>query len=49
MDERDTRSLVERLGTPVFVPPPDSQEDLLPKHGVTPEEAAGRTPDGPGC
>lgn len=49
MDERDTRSLVERLGPPVFVPPPDSQEDLVPKHGVTPEEAAGRTPDGPGC
>jgi hypothetical protein len=39
--ERDTRSLVERLGAPVFVPPPDTQDDLVQKYGVTPEQAAG--------
>jgi glyoxylase-like metal-dependent hydrolase (beta-lactamase superfamily II) len=43
--ERDTRSLVERLRTPVFVPPPDSQEDLMQKYGVTAEQAAGGSPD----
>jgi glyoxylase-like metal-dependent hydrolase (beta-lactamase superfamily II) len=43
--ERDTRSLVERLGAPVFVPPPDTQEDLMRKYGVTSEEAAGGSPD----
>jgi hypothetical protein len=43
--ERDTRSFVERLGTPVFVPPPDSQEDLMQKYGVTAEQAEGGSPD----
>ena len=43
--ERDTRSLVERLGTPVFTPPPDTQEDLMRKYGVTAEQAAGGSPD----
>jgi glyoxylase-like metal-dependent hydrolase (beta-lactamase superfamily II) len=43
--ERDTRALVERLGAPVFVPPPDTQEDLVQKFGVTPEQAAGGSPD----
>jgi glyoxylase-like metal-dependent hydrolase (beta-lactamase superfamily II) len=43
--ERDTRSLVERLGAPVFVPPPDSQEDLMQKYDVTAEEASGGSPD----
>jgi glyoxylase-like metal-dependent hydrolase (beta-lactamase superfamily II) len=43
--ERDTRSLVERLGTPVFVPRPDSQEDLMQKYGVTAAQAAGGSPD----
>ena len=43
--ERDTRSLVERLGAPVFVPPPDTQEDLMRKFGVTAEQAAGGSPD----
>lgn len=43
--ERDTRSLVERLGAPVFVPPPDTQEDLMQKFGVTAEQAAGGSPD----
>jgi glyoxylase-like metal-dependent hydrolase (beta-lactamase superfamily II) len=43
--ERDTRSLVERIGAPVFVPPPDSQEDLMQKFGVAAEEASGGSPD----
>ena len=43
--ERDTQSLVERLGVPVFVPPPDTQEDLMRKFGATPEQAAGGSPD----
>ena len=43
--ERDTRSLVERLGVPVFVPPPDTADDLVQKYGATPEQAAGGSPD----
>jgi hypothetical protein len=43
--ERDTRSLVERLGVPVFVPPPDSADDLVRKYGITPEQAGGGSPD----
>ena len=43
--ERDTRSLVERLGAPVFTPPPDTTEDLVHKFGITPERAAGGSPD----
>jgi glyoxylase-like metal-dependent hydrolase (beta-lactamase superfamily II) len=43
--ERDTRSLVGQLGAPVFVPPPDTAEDLMQKFGVTPEQAAGGSPD----
>jgi hypothetical protein len=43
--ERDTQSLVERLGVPVFVPPPDTADDLVQKYGVTPEQAAGGSPD----
>ena len=43
--ERDTRSLVERLGAPVFVPPPDTPDDLVRKYGITPERAAGGSPD----
>jgi hypothetical protein len=31
--ERETRSLVERLRAPVFVPPPDTQDDLVQKYG----------------
>jgi hypothetical protein len=37
--ERDTRSLVERLGAPVYGPPPDSAADLMQKFGVTAEQA----------
>jgi hypothetical protein len=43
--ERDTRSLVERLGVPMFVPPPDTADDLVRKFGITPERAAGGSPD----
>jgi hypothetical protein len=43
--ERDTRSLVERLGVPVFVPAPDTADDLVRKFGITPEEADGGSPD----
>ena len=41
--ERDTQSLVERLGVPVFVPPPDTADDLVRKYGITPEQAGGWT------
>jgi hypothetical protein len=43
--ERDARSLVERLGAPVFVPPPDTQQDLMQKDGVTAEHAGEGSPD----
>jgi len=43
--ERDTRTRVERLGAPVRVPPPDTQEDLMQKSGVTAGQAAGGSPD----
>ncbi len=43
--ERDTQSLVERLGVPVFVPPPDTADDLVRKYGITPEQAGGGSPD----
>lgn len=43
--ERDSRGLIERLGAPVFTPPPDTQEDLMRKYGVTAEQAAGGSPD----
>src|SRR5919204_3327661 len=47
--ERDTRSLVERLSAPVFVPPPDSQGDLMRKYRVTAEQASGAARTWPGC
>jgi glyoxylase-like metal-dependent hydrolase (beta-lactamase superfamily II) len=43
--ERDTQSLVERLGAPVFLPPPDTEADLMQKYGATREQAAGGSPD----
>jgi glyoxylase-like metal-dependent hydrolase (beta-lactamase superfamily II) len=43
--ERDTRSLVERLGAAVFVPPPDSEEDLMEMFGLSREQASGGSPD----
>jgi glyoxylase-like metal-dependent hydrolase (beta-lactamase superfamily II) len=43
--ERDTKSLVERLGVPVFTPLPDSAEDLVQKYGITAEQAGDGSPD----
>jgi glyoxylase-like metal-dependent hydrolase (beta-lactamase superfamily II) len=43
--ERDTRSLVERLGTPVHAPPPESAQDLMDKYGITAEQAGDGSPD----
>ena len=43
--ERDTQRLVERLGVPVFVPPPDIADDLMRKFGITPEQAGDGSPD----
>ena len=43
--ERDAQHLVERLGAPVYTPPPDTADDLVSKFGVTPEQAAGGSPD----
>jgi glyoxylase-like metal-dependent hydrolase (beta-lactamase superfamily II) len=43
--ERDSRSLMEWFGWPLFTPSPDTQEDLMRKYGVTAEEAAGGSPD----
>jgi glyoxylase-like metal-dependent hydrolase (beta-lactamase superfamily II) len=43
--ERDTQTLVERLGVPVFVPAPDTADDLVRKFGITREEADGGSPD----
>jgi hypothetical protein len=36
--ERDARSLVERLGAPVFTPPPDTADDLVRKYDLDPEQ-----------
>jgi glyoxylase-like metal-dependent hydrolase (beta-lactamase superfamily II) len=43
--ERDTRLLVERLGAPVYTPQADTTDDLVRKFGITPEQAAGGSPD----
>lgn len=43
--ERDTRSLVERLGFPVLTPFPDSAHDLMQKYGITAEQAGDGSPD----
>jgi glyoxylase-like metal-dependent hydrolase (beta-lactamase superfamily II) len=44
--ERDTESLVARLGAiPVFVPPPDRPEDLVRKFGITLAQAGRGSPD----
>jgi glyoxylase-like metal-dependent hydrolase (beta-lactamase superfamily II) len=43
--ERDTKSLVERLSAQVFAPPPDTEQDLMEKYGVTAEQASGGSPD----
>ena len=43
--ERDAQTLVQRLGARVFAPPPDTQDDLMQKFGITAEQAAGGSPD----
>ncbi len=43
--ERDTQSLVERLGVPVYAPPPDTADDLVRKYGITAEQAGDGSPD----
>jgi glyoxylase-like metal-dependent hydrolase (beta-lactamase superfamily II) len=43
--ERDTQGLVERLGTPVFTPLPDSAQDLMDMYGITAEQAGDGSPD----
>jgi glyoxylase-like metal-dependent hydrolase (beta-lactamase superfamily II) len=43
--ERDTRSLVDRLGTPVHAPRPESAEELMDKYGITAEQAGDGSPD----
>ena len=43
--ERDARALVERLGVPLFAPPPESAEDLMQKYGITREQAGDGSPD----
>jgi hypothetical protein len=43
--ERDTQSLVERHGVPVYAPRPDTADDLVRKYGITPEQAGDGSPD----
>ena len=43
--ERDTRSLVERLGLPVYTPLPDTAEYLMQTYGITAEQAGDGSPD----
>lgn len=40
--ERDAKALAERLGAPVFTPPPDTPDDLVRKYGLDPAQI----PDG---
>lgn len=43
--ERDTRTLVGRLGATLVAPPPDSAQDLVDKYGITLEQAGDGSPD----
>jgi glyoxylase-like metal-dependent hydrolase (beta-lactamase superfamily II) len=43
--ERDSESLVERFGLPVYAPTPDTAEELIAKEGLSAEEAANGGPD----
>jgi len=43
--ERDTEALVRQLGAPVYLPPPDTADDLIEKYGVTREQAGSGSPD----
>jgi glyoxylase-like metal-dependent hydrolase (beta-lactamase superfamily II) len=43
--ERDAQSIVERLGAPVYTPPPDTAEYLMETYGVTADQAGDGSPD----
>src|SRR5438093_7674551 len=43
--ERDARSVVERLGVPVYTPLPDTAEYLMETYGITAEQAGDGSPD----
>jgi len=43
--ERDSESLVERLGVPVYTPLPDTAEYLMQKWGLTAEQVGDGSPD----
>ena len=43
--ERDSQSLVERLGVPVYTPLPDTAEYLMQEYGLTAEQAGEGSPD----
>jgi glyoxylase-like metal-dependent hydrolase (beta-lactamase superfamily II) len=43
--ERDSESLVERLGAPVYTPLPDSAQYLMDTYGITAEQAGNGSPD----
>jgi glyoxylase-like metal-dependent hydrolase (beta-lactamase superfamily II) len=43
--ERDTQSLVERFGVPVYTPLPDTAEYLMQTYGITAEQAGDGGPD----
>jgi glyoxylase-like metal-dependent hydrolase (beta-lactamase superfamily II) len=43
--ERDTESLVEQHGMPVYTPLPDSAEYLMQTYGITAEQAGDGSPD----
>jgi glyoxylase-like metal-dependent hydrolase (beta-lactamase superfamily II) len=43
--ERDAESLVERLGTAVYTPLPDSAQYLMDTYGITAEQAGEGSPD----
>jgi glyoxylase-like metal-dependent hydrolase (beta-lactamase superfamily II) len=43
--ERDSESLVERLGVPVYTPLPDTAQDLMDMYGITAEQAGEGSPD----
>ena len=43
--ERDSETLVERLGAPVYTPLPDSAQDLMDTYGITAGQAGDGSPD----
>ena len=43
--ERDSEGLVERLGSPVYTPSPDTAQELMDAYGITAEQAGDGSPD----